>query len=246
MKNNIQKLKTEFYKIQCQNWIKGLESGTSSAGKTLENLLGKNDDNAIIADYQGIELKTKIIGSEPFIGLFSMAPDNRPLVIKDILNKYGWPSKKDRNYKVFFGKVNGLQYSNIGLFNSFKLEVDRPNQVVWLLIKNKYTEKVDKSISWSFEQLENRLQMKLSYLALIPAFKKYYNNEIYFKYHNIQMYNFKDLETFLALIENGLIRANIKISFYTAKEKYGKIQDKGTTFEIKEDDIEALFNKIII
>ena len=41
-------------------------------------------------------------------------------------------------------------------------------------------------------------------------------------------------------------RANIKISFYTAKEKYGKIQDKGTTFEMKEDDIEALFNKIII
>lgn len=36
------------------------------------------------------------------------------------------------------------------------------------------------------------------------------------------------------------------VLFYTAKEKYGKIQDKGTTFEIKEDDIEALFNKIII
>ena len=55
MKNNIEKLKKEIYKIQCKNWIKNTEKGTSSAGKILENLLGKGDDNFIIADYQGIE-----------------------------------------------------------------------------------------------------------------------------------------------------------------------------------------------
>ena len=72
MKNNIKKLKTEFYKIQCKNWIKNTEKGTSAAGKILENLLCKDDDNLVIADYYGIELKTKLLYSEPYINLFSM------------------------------------------------------------------------------------------------------------------------------------------------------------------------------
>lgn len=36
----------------------------------------------------------------------------------------------------------------------------------------------------------------------------------------------------------------MKVSFYTSQDRYGKIQDKGTTFEIKEEDIEKLFTKI--
>ena len=39
MEDNIKKLKTEFYKIQCKNWIENTEKGTSAAGKILENLL---------------------------------------------------------------------------------------------------------------------------------------------------------------------------------------------------------------
>ena len=115
MEDNIKKLKTEFYKIQCKNWIENTEKGTSAAGKILENLLLKEDDNLIIADYYGIELKTKLNYSEPHIGLFSMAPDNRPLAIKEILGKYGWPSKKDRKYKVFFGRFNGGDFNKVGL-----------------------------------------------------------------------------------------------------------------------------------
>ncbi len=244
MKNNIKKLQTEIYKIQCKNWIKNTAKGTSSAGKILENLLSKEDDNLIIADYYGIELKTKLINSEPYISLFSMVPDNRPLIIKEILDKYGWPSRKDRRYKVFFGKIAGDKFSKIGLFNEFKLEIDRDHQVVWLLVRNIYLGKINKTISWSFEQLENRLKMKLSYLAIIPVKKRLYNNEIYYKYHNPKIYKFKDFYTFLELLRTGVIRINMKISFYTSEEKYGKIQDKGTAFEIQDKDIEKLFTII--
>lgn len=244
MKNNIKKLQTEIYKIQCKNWIKNTAKGTSSAGKILENLLSKEDDNLIIADYYGIELKTKLINSEPYISLFSMVPDNRPLIIKEILDKYGWPSRKDRRYKVFFGKITGDKFSKIGLFNEFKLEIDRDHQVVWLLVRNIYLGKINKTISWSFEQLENRLKMKLSYLAIIPVKKRLYSNEIYYKYHNPKIYKFKDFYTFLELLRTGVIRINMKISFYTSEEKYGEIQDKGTAFEIQDKDIEKLFTII--
>ena len=246
MNDNIKKLKIEFYKIQCKNWIKNVEKGTSAAGKMLENLLGKEDDNLIIADYCGIELKTKFLHSEPYIGLFSMVPDNRPLVLKEILSRYGWPSKKDRNYKVFFGVIYGNKFTKIGLFNEFKLEVDKINKKIWFVVKNKYTNYVSKNISWSFEQLENRLMMKLNCLALIPVEKRKYKNDVYFKYHNFKLYKLRSFDCFLDLIFSGFIRINMKISFYTSQDKYGKIHDKGTTFEIDEKNINKLFAKIDI
>ena len=71
-----------------------------------------------------------------------------------------------------------------------------------------------------------------------------YNNEIYYKYLNPKIYQFKDFYTFLELLRTGVIRINMKISFYTSEEKYGKIQDKGTAFEIQDKDIEKLFTII--
>ena len=88
--------------------------------------------------------------------------------------------------------------------------------------------------------------MKLKYLALIPVSKKIYFGKTYFKYHNLKLYKLKSFDKFLELIEDGTISVNMKISFYTSKEKYGKIQDKGTTFEIKEKDLEKLFTRIDI
>lgn len=246
MNDNIKKLKIEFYKIQCKNWIKNTEKGTSAAGKMLENLLGKEDDNLIIADYYGIELKTKFLYSEPHIGLFSMVPDNRPLALKEILIRYGWPSRKDRKYKVLFGKIYGNKFTKIGLFKEFKLEVDKVHKKIWLVVKNRYTNYINKNISWSFEQLENRLNMKLNYLALIPVEKKKYKDDVYFKYHNFKLYKLRSFDCFLNLISTGDIGINMKISFYTSQEKYGKIQDKGTTFEIDEKNINKLFTKIDI
>lgn len=75
------------------NWIKNRGSGYSSAGKTLENILGKDDDIASLPDFQGVELKTKVDGSEPYIGLFSMVPDSQPLLINKILKTYGQVEK---------------------------------------------------------------------------------------------------------------------------------------------------------
>ena len=117
-------------------------------------------------------------------------------------------------------------------------------KIYYFLKKERVMMKINKTISWSFEQLENRLKMKLSYLAIIPVKKRLYNNEIYYKYHNPKIYKFKDFYTFLELLRTGVIRINMKIGFYTSEEKYGKIQDKGTAFEIQDKDIEKLFTII--
>lgn len=88
--------------------------------------------------------------------------------------------------------------------------------------------------------------MKLNCLALIPVEKRKYKNDVYFKYHNFKLYKLRSFNCFLDLISSGFIRINMKISFYTSQDKYGKIHDKGTTFEIDEKNINKLFAKIDI
>ena len=73
--SNLKRLSNEFYRIQCMNWIKNVGKGYSSVGKTLENILGKTDDYESLPDFDGIELKTKLDGSEPYVGLISIVPD---------------------------------------------------------------------------------------------------------------------------------------------------------------------------
>ena len=53
--SNLKRLSNEFYRIQCMNWIKNVGKGYSSAGKTLENILGKTDDYESLPDFEPAE-----------------------------------------------------------------------------------------------------------------------------------------------------------------------------------------------
>lgn len=124
--NDVEKLKNAFYKVQCMNWVRNLGIGHSSAGKTLENILGKKDDYDSLPDYGSIELKTKIDGTEPFVGLISIVSDSEPLLINRLLNNYGWPSKKIKNIKFFMHRfmLISLLISVIIILINFTLIID--------------------------------------------------------------------------------------------------------------------------
>lgn len=244
--NNLKRLSNEFYRIQCMNWIKNVGKGYSSAGKTLENILGKTDDYESLPDFDGIELKTKLDGSEPYVGLISIVPDSEPLLINWLLNNYCWHSRKDNNYKVFYAQIYGDVFTDVGYYYSYKLRVNYKLRKLELLIRNNFTGDINSRISWSFEQLSLRLNKKMSLLALFKV-KKFYmqqNKTYYFKYYKMTLFRFKNLTSFLKAIENGYIRMNIKINFYNKEPYYGKLHNKGTTFEIMEDNFKEIFDVI--
>ena len=91
-----------------------------------------------------------------------------------------------------------------------------------------------------------RLNKKLTLLALFNV-KKFYvpeKDSIYFKYYKMTVYKFKSLDLFLSAIENGYVRMNIKISFYDKEPYYGKLHNKGTTFEIMEEHLTEIFDVV--
>ena len=248
MKKNMENLAKEFYRIQTRNWIASQSNGTGGAGQTLEMLLEKAIDRNILPDYHGIELKTKYSAYQPYIGLFSMALDNKPLQMKKLYQLCSWPSRDNPKYNVFYAKITSNVCKCTRKY-SFRIHVNYEQEVVELRIFYNYTGKrLNEEFSWSFEQLKLRLQTKLSYLALVHT-SKYYDKETqltYYKYHSIRFYELISFEQFLKALEEGYIRVHIKLAYYKSGPHEGEINDKGTTFEIDENDIEFLFRKLDI
>ena len=243
-KETMLRLQEKFYKIQCQNWIRSKGMGSGAAGRTLEKLLEIEENQDVLPDYQGIEIKTKLKNGKYPLTLFSCALDNKPLENKRLLFTYGYQDQLNSDFKRFNVSISAVQRKYFRDFTSYKLSVDYINEKLRLVIYNRRGEIVEKSMSWSFQELKSRLEHKLSYMAYISVRKEIINNVLYFKYEDMKLYKLKDFNTFLNLIEEGKIIVTFKLYQFHDKDKYGLIQDKGTSFDIKKEDIEELFERI--
>ena len=162
MNDNIKKLKTEFQKIQKKGYIESVKNGKGSVGLTLEHELGKKCERSNNPDYLGIEIKAKKSTIYNYISLFNMAPDSEENAIKKIQEKYGYPDKQIKKFKVFNMDIHCNKYNiNRNKKYIYKLEIAKKEKKVNFLVYDDNFNIVDNSISWSFKELENRLLKKL-------------------------------------------------------------------------------------
>lgn len=247
MIDNLIKLLDEFYLIQCRGWVKNTGVGSSSAGSTFEHLLGKQTDTSPLPDYLGIELKTKLIVSKYRIGLFSSCPDNRPNTMQILWNKCSWRCNRNKCTRELYDVISATEFSNHHRKYSFKLHVNYDTEKIELLLYNNWNKKIELiNISWSFSTLQYRLERKLNYLALIHAekFLDIKTKQLYFKYSDITLYKLKDFSTFLALIEQGKIFAELRMYAVINNEGEEVLRNREFSFCISESDLALLFNKI--
>lgn len=237
----------DFSKIRDKGWIETKRDGSTGVGYTLETLLNIEENSLPIADYNGIEIKAMRILSKRTIHLFNAEPDGDFLFPHErILKKVGYPSKKNNNYKVFLSAVYGNEYTNIGYSKKVKLYVNREKQKIDFIVTDRFYKNIEIDVSWSFNLIKSKLEQKINKLAIIKTENKFINNKEYFHYKRIEFYKLKDFDTFLESIENGTIKVCFKISVYQKGIKEGKIDNHGTDFSIKEENIEKLFDKINI
>ena len=168
------------------NWITCNKKGNSSAGFLFEELLGIPRNNFEIADYNGVEIKTKISKREDYISLFCATPDSYLFEIKRIYETYGYYDKnkefKSFNISVYANKKTKIDY------NKFcKLKIDYSNQKIILLIIDKQGIIIDDKSSWSFEMIREKLERKFQYLLMVYGDRKFELGEVFYKYNN---YNF--------------------------------------------------------
>lgn len=245
MNENIKKLKQEFEIIAKKGYIKGIYNNSASIGRTFENELNLPRNQMEIPDYYGIEIKTRRTYSKSHITLFTAVPDGeQPKETERLKNTYGYPYKKDKKYKALYVNVYGNRKNYGGVKYQYKLDVDRNSNKIYLSIYDRYDNLIERKAYWSFIYLESKIMLKLKTLAIVNAWPKQINGWNYFKYYKIEFYILKDFETFLNLIESGIIRVTLKVDIYTDEKNYGKTYDHGCGFDIEELNITKLYNKI--
>lgn len=179
--------------------------------------------------------------------MFTATPDGDFLFpYERIIDKVGYPSKKNPKYKVFLSAATGKYYTSIGYTRNVKLSVNRKNQKIDFLVADKFYKNIPVDVSWSFSLINSKIEQKINKLAIIRAEHKFINGKEFFHYKGIDFYKIKGLDTFLNLIEDGTIKVCFKISVFTDGIKEGKMDNHGTDFSIKEEDIEKLYTKINI
>lgn len=245
MEKTIKTLREKFIYIKNMGWVKSVRKGWSGIGITFENLLGNNENDFEIPDYDGIELKTKRAYSDSNITLFSFAPVGPHYhEVKRLKDLFGYPDSKCREYKVLNTAVSTTEIKKVGLFFYFRLKVDRENKKLLLLVYNYRKCLIEDEVYWDFDTLYEKLYRKLKYLAIAKALVKRKNKEEYFKYYKLTFYKLKGFNEFLNAIENGKILVSFKVGVFRAGEFKGKIHDHGTSFNINEKDLCEIYEVI--
>lgn len=244
--NNFIDLYEKFIEIKKMGWIKSLGNGNGAIGITFEKLLGKEIENFEIPDYEGIEIKVHGPYKKGTISLFSATPDSYLFEIKRIHELYSYPDKDMPQFKIFQMPIYYNKVSHYVENFHFSLHTDKEKKQLKLLVFNQYYELIDDKTAWSFDLLIEKIERKLTNLAIIEADRKKINGIKYFKYNNINFYKFKNFDTFLSLIKNGDIGVSFKIGVYKSGKKFGQIYDHGTTFIIKKNCINKLYDNMSI
>lgn len=241
LEEEFKRLKEKFEEIRNIGWIKSSRKGPTGIGKTFEDLLGKTEDEFNLPDYYGIEIKTKRFNTEQPFGLFCAEPDGKELFESERLRlKYGYPSKNFPQFLIFNNTFYSTKETKIGNYK-FSLKIDREQKILFLIIKDLKNNVVDMDTCWSFNLLQEYLERKLKYLAVIKAKSKYENNYEYFNYSNMTFYKNVVFEQFINLLEKGKIFVNFKIGVYTGEYRYGSPHNHGTSFNIYENNLKYLY-----
>lgn len=236
-------LRNEFLKIKDMGYVDSRYLGSSSIGKTFEDLIGCNSKNFPIPDYEGVEIKVKRKNNNDCITLFNATPDSYLFEIKRLYDNYGYYDS-DGQFRSFMIDVFANKYKCLGGVLFFKLFVDYNKEEVVLNVYKNY-KIIDNNCRWSFACLREKIYIKLSYLMLVKADVKTLAGAKYYYYYSMGCYKFKDFAIFLKLIEQGKIRITFKVSTFKSGNRYGQIHDHGTGFCINEDNLEELFDKVL-
>ena len=243
----IKNLYQEFIKIKERGWIKSLFSGNNGVGLTLESLLGISKNELEIPDYNGIEIKSKRIKSKSYIIMFSIKPQGKYYhESKRIKDEFGYPHRIFKQYNVLNNSVYCNFKTKIGINFYFQLEINREKEKIYLKVYDLKGNLIEKDVYWDFDDIKEKLYRKLTFLALFKADSKKIEKCEYFKYVSLTFYKLKDFNTFLNLLEIGIIRLNFKLNIKTKGDKIGQIHDHGTSFDILEKDIPKLYDEYFV
>lgn len=243
MEETLQEFKEIFENIKYKNF-EAVKRGNASVGITFEKIINKKEDHSYLPDFKGIEIKCKNFNSKSPITLLNITPK---CIIHEyaslyLLNNYG----KTTNTNIFSKKFNIKCSNRPKEYNNyiFKLDINKVQEKIFLNIYDNNNKLIDNSVYWNFEDIKERVLIKLNYIALIIANSNIKHGIKYYRYIKLRLYKFKSFKTFIELIENNYIYIEFYILTNTNPYDNRKFIDHGIAFRMYNTYMNKLFDEI--
>jgi hypothetical protein len=240
---NTEIYKAEYYRIRNLGFIKctrpkNIDGGI---GNTFEDYLGVRENNLKLPDFKDFEVKSQREMTSSYVTLFTKsasAPRSANRILKDAYGKPdpAFPKFNSLHTSIFAHRTNSVY----GLYK-MRLFVNFNEQKLCLEVYDNKDNLLSNVVYWDFETLE-AASNKLRKLAVVTAEVKKVLGESYFYYNKASIYLGFTFEKFMNFLNEGHIMFDIRVGVYKSGKKMGKVHDHGSSFRIKREKIEDLYD----
>lgn len=235
MSITLEKLKKQLELIKAMGFIKTRRLHDTGIGKTLEDLIGIEENNFQIPDVGDVELKAKRIDSSSMLTIATKSPEPKG-INKFLFEKFKYADKEGQlnlHSTVYGSRENPQTFRVV-------FEYDR------LVLKNK----LNIEAYWPISIFDSVLKAKSNIILLVYAETKGKRKTIEEKFHFVEAYLLSNLNLnkFKSAVVNDKLKIDIRIGAYRSGKNKGKYHDHGTAFRINKKDFLHLydnFNQII-
>jgi len=193
-------------KIKKSGYVKTHRAGDTGIGKTLEDLLGIEENNIPGPNGRLIELKSARKNAKSMLTLFTKSPLPKK-ANSLLLQRYGYPSKRGNNRKELHTTVNAKSYNTLKGKVGFKIDIKEDR--IELTSESKevlgYWDK--RTLAMSFER-------KLPKLLYVKADSRGSRANEEFWFNEAWLLTGFDFENFVNLLREGTILVDIRIGQY--------------------------------
>jgi len=221
--------------IKKRGFIPSIRKGPTGIGKTLEELLGIEENNIQGPDFSKYELKATRKGSSSMVTLFTkkLEPDSG----EKLWEVYGYSngSATDRDYKqttLFKSQKRAVFVppEERELHNTVCANTPNSQGMKLVIDDNKVVIANPKKVPCYYSKpiLKETMEKKYAILLHVLAEHKIENGKEYFWYNEVCRYSGLRFETFMNLIKEGKMKVDIRIGHYPN----GKVHDHGTGLRI--------------
>jgi len=220
--------------IKKQGWVKTHRSGNTGIGKTLEDLLGIEENNFASPDGLNTELKAGRRNASSMLTLFTKSP-NPPKINSILLKEIGYPEKKGSSKKILHTTINAKTYNRLKGGTGLKVSV-KSDRVILDSPKLKANPKIPTPY-WDKETLKKQFEKKYVELLYVKADSRGSGSNEEFHFNEAYLMKGFDFENFLKLLREGTILVDIRIGQYLD----GRPHDHGTGFRVMPDKLDLCF-----
>jgi hypothetical protein len=241
-----QELVRRLGEIKSQGFVKTHRPGNTGVGKTLEDLLGIEENNIPGPNGTMIEIKSARKNAKSMLTLFTKSP-LPPKANAVLLQKLGYPSKRGNNKKELHTTVNAISFNTLKGKIGLKIEImDERLELLFPrtepFLSNFNEERNPESGEvvgyWDKETLKNSFETKLPKLLYVKAESRGKGAAEEFWFNEAWLLSGLDFKSFIDLLKDGTILVDIRMGQYPD----GRPHDHGTGFRVRPDKLDLCFS----